>query len=235
MNFLDFNTYEDYVDSFITLKDVRYLSNIQVERNLILNACGKNCLGGLLTRAQFEERRDKAMLLLKPRGLFGVYHFSDFLNNNDKVLQQLALREKKLIERQLSTVIYLQMRSQKGLEVSSFIDLEQSLRESRFKTAVNITDWRGVFEGTKKLMPGKHHLSYFAWNRNRVQYNDSDNFRVVNEGAHSLLLKHVGDHKIICVNATCKCPYSRNAKRAMYPSSVYGYVIFFDHIIRRIN
>lgn len=102
MNFLNFNTYEDYVDSFITLKDVRYLSNIQVERNLILNACGKNCLGGLLTRAQFEERRDKAMLLLKPRGLFGIYHFGDFLNNNDKVLQQLALREKKLIERQLS-------------------------------------------------------------------------------------------------------------------------------------
>ncbi|KAH8267409.1 hypothetical protein KR018_000592 [Drosophila ironensis] len=234
MSLIDYNTYEDYVDSFITLKDVRYIRNWEAQRNLILNGCGFNTISGLLSRKQFEERREKQLLLLKPRSMFTDRLFCDHLSSRDRVLKEFALREEKLMNRQLSTVVYLQTISpKKGMVVSSFIDLEQSMRESRFKTSVHYANWRGIFEGTSKLMPGKNDLSYLF--QGKVRYTNSDNFRVMNERAHSLLLIHLGDHKIICVNAGCDCVYTKNATRRMVISPVYGSVIFFDHIIRRIN
>ncbi|XP_044251152.1 cilia- and flagella-associated protein 299 [Drosophila takahashii] len=235
MSLINFNKYQDYVDSFITIKDIRYLRNKKVERKLIQNACGKNCLGSLLTRDQFHQRRAKELILLKPRGICGLKLFGDYLNNNDEVLQQFAIRERKLVDKQISTIVYLIMRSKNGLEISSFLDLEQSFRESRCETSQSRVDWRGIFEGRVKLMPSRNHLSFFHWHHNRVSYNDSDNFRVANNRQHSLLLKHIGDHKMLCVNATCDCEYTKNVNRETYFSPTYGYVIFFDHIIRRIN
>ncbi|XP_016956858.1 cilia- and flagella-associated protein 299 [Drosophila biarmipes] len=235
MSLINFNKYEDYVDSFITIKDIRYLGNKKVQRKLIQNACGKSCLGSLLTREQFHQRQDKELILLRPRGICGSQLFGDYLNNSDEVLKQFAIREKKLVEKQISTIVYLVMRSKKGLEISSFLDLEQSLRESRCQSSVDYADWRGIFEGRKKLMPSRNHLSYFDWYQNRVSYKNSENFRVANKRAHSLILIHVGDHKMFCVNATCDCEYTKNVNRKTYFSPTYGYVIFFDHIIRRIN
>ncbi|XP_016992299.1 cilia- and flagella-associated protein 299 [Drosophila rhopaloa] len=235
MSLINFNTYQEYVDSFITINDKRYLGNQKVQRKLIENACGKNCLGSLLTREHFHQRKAIEFLLLRPRGLCGFHFFGDFLNHDDEVLQEIAIREKKLVQKQISTVVYLLMRSKKGLEISSFFDLEQSMRESRCHSSQSYVDWRGIFEGRVKLMPSRRHLSFFDWNQNRVSSNDSDNFQVVRKRAHSLLIKHVGDHKIFCVNANCECPYTKNANRETYFSHTYGYVIFFDHIIRRIN
>jgi len=102
MNLINFNHYQDYVDSFITIQDTRYLGNKEIQRNLIQNACGKNCLGNLLTREQFYQRKEKELVLLKPRGLRGLQLFGDYLNNKDEVLQQFANREKKLLEKQIS-------------------------------------------------------------------------------------------------------------------------------------
>lgn len=102
MSLLAFSNYQEYVDSFITLNDERYLGNREAQRKLIKYACGKNCLAGLLTYEQFDGRREKEMLLLKPRGLAGFQLFGDFLNNDDKVLKQFAIREKKLLEKQIS-------------------------------------------------------------------------------------------------------------------------------------
>ncbi|XP_017047507.1 cilia- and flagella-associated protein 299 [Drosophila ficusphila] len=235
MSLIHFNDYKDYVDSFITLKDIRYVGSRQVQRKLIQNACGKNCLGNILTKEQFLQRREKELSQLRPRAIGGSQLYGDFFTGNDEVLRQIAIREERLLQKQISTVIYLVMRSKKGLEISSFIDLEQSLREARFENSLNFLDWKGIFEGREKLLPSKEHLSFYDWYQNKVSYNNSENIRVRNETAHSLLLKHIGDHKMFCVNATCDCEYTKNVSRETYFSPTYGYVIFFDHIIRRIN
>ncbi|XP_017130127.1 cilia- and flagella-associated protein 299 [Drosophila elegans] len=235
MSLINFHTYQDYVDSFISPNDKRYLGNQTVERKLIQYACGKGCLGNLLTRQQFHQRKAMEFLLLRPRGLCGLQIFGDYLNHDDEVLKQFALREKKLVQKQISTIVYLLMRSKKGLEVSSFFDLEQSLRESRCQSSQSYVDWRGVFEGRVKLMPSRQHLSYFDWNQNKVFSNNTDNFYVVDKRNHSLLVRHVGDHKMFCVNGTCDCVFTKNVNRKTYCSPTYGYVIFFDHIIKRIN
>jgi len=127
------------------------------------------------------------------------------------------------------------MRSKKGLEVSGFIDLEQSFRDSRFKSSLQYANWPAIFAEKAKLMPKPNHLSFFDWKKNKVLYNDSGNFKVISEGAHSLLMMHRGDHKIMCVNAGCHCAYKKNAQRSIYSSNIYGQCIFFDHVIRHIN
>ncbi|KAH8392067.1 hypothetical protein KR215_000096 [Drosophila sulfurigaster] len=235
MNVLDFASYEEYLDHFITINDVRYLRNLNVSRTFIKNACGKNCMGRLLSRNEFTDQRKKLDNIMHPRAISADTLFGQAYNGNDHVLQQFAKREFSLLSKQLATIIFLLMRSKKGLEVSGFIDLEQTFRESRFKMSQHYVNWPAIFEGKAKLMPQAHHLSFFDWNKNRILINDSDNFQVFSEGAHSLLMMHRGDHKIVCVNASCHCSHTRNATRSTFTSSIYGQCIFFDHVVRRFN
>ncbi|KAH8409625.1 hypothetical protein KR222_011621 [Zaprionus bogoriensis] len=235
MNVLNYGSYEEYLDHFINVSDVRYMRNWALTRKYIQNACGKSCMGRLLSRAEYEEHRKKLHDELRPRGISESTLFGEGYDGNDNVLRQFAKRELLLLSKQSSTIIFLLMRSEKGLEVSSLIDLEQSFRESHYKNSVHYVNWPAIFAGKAKLMPKPTDLSYFDWYKNKVNYNDSDNFTVVTEGAHSLLMMHRGDHKIICVNAGCRCSYTRNARRRIYSSNIYGQCIFFDHVIRRIN
>ncbi|XP_030384557.1 cilia- and flagella-associated protein 299 isoform X2 [Scaptodrosophila lebanonensis] len=224
MNLLAYNTYEDYLDAFITTNDIRYMRNWPISRRFVQNACGHSCMAGLLMREEFDEKRRLAAEAAAPRGMHDSDLFGVYLTSRDRVLHQFAKREMMLITKKISS----------GLEVSGFIDLEQSLRESRMKKS-HCFDWRAIFEGKAKLMPRRRDISYRDWYKNAVSNNGSDNFSPVEEGAHSLLVKHRGDHKFICINAGCECPNSQNARRSMYNSRIYGQVIFFDHYIRRIN
>ncbi|KAL7742219.1 hypothetical protein ACLKA6_005483 [Drosophila palustris] len=235
MTLLNYNSYEEYLDHFITVNDVRYMRNWTLSRSFIQNACGKSCMGRLLSRSEYTDQRKKLENMLRPRSISDSTLFGDGYHGNDHVLAEFAKREFLLLNKQTSTIIFIVMRSKKGLEVSGFIDLEQSFRESRFKNSQHYVNWPAIFEGKEKLMPESHQLSYFDWNKNKVVYNDSDNFKVISEGAHSLLMMHRGDHKIICVNAGCHCGYMKNAQRSIHSSSIYGQCIFFDHAIRRIN
>ncbi|KRG02540.1 uncharacterized protein Dmoj_GI16993, isoform B [Drosophila mojavensis] len=218
MTLLNYGSYEEYLDHFIDINDVRYIRNWNVSRQFIQTACGKSCMGPLLTRSEFAEQRKKLEFMWNPRGK-GVSYKGD-----DEVLKQFALRELKLINKQIS----------KGFDISGYIDLEQSLRESSCRNSEHYVNWQAIFEGKAKLVPGPHDLSYFDWYSNKVRFNDSANFRVIPTGAHSLLMMHRGDLKVVCVNAGCNCSDSRNAIRNVYRSSIYGDCMFFDHIIRRI-
>ncbi|KAH8376995.1 hypothetical protein KR093_002596 [Drosophila rubida] len=237
MNVLDFSSYEEYLDNFITINDVRYIRNLNVSRCFIQHACGKSCMGRLLSRDEFIEKRKKMHNLMHPRVMNAAELFGRNYHGNDNVLQQFAKREYQLYTKQLaaSTIVFLMMRSKKGLEVSSFIDLEQSFREARFKSTQHYVNWPAIFEGKARLTPQSYHLSFFDGSKNKVVMNGSENFQVFPEGAHSLLLIHRGDHKIVCVNGVCHCSHTKNVFRTMHSSSIYGHCIFFDHLVRRVN
>ncbi|EDW64131.2 cilia- and flagella-associated protein 299 [Drosophila virilis] len=235
MTLLNYNSYEDYLDHFINIHDVRYLRNWSLSRQFIQNACGKSCMGRLLSRSEYADQRKKLEIMLNPRGISESTLFGEDYEGNDSVLKEFADREFQLLNKQISTIIFLLMRSTQGLEVSGFIDLEESLRESHYKHSEHYVNWPAIFEGKEKLIPQPYHLSFFDWYKNKVKCNNSANFKVVSGRAHSLLMMHRGDHKIICVNAGCTCNWSKNAKRSVYSSSIYGQCLFFDHIIRRIN
>lgn len=254
MNASNYNTYEEYLNSFINENDVRYMRNWSLSRKFVQDACGLRCMGQLLSRAEFEDQRRKQEIEAKPSAFTESTLFGHSYKGSDQVLQAFAEREFKLLCKQMSasideervcssfilffffctqTIVFLLMRSEKGLEVSGYIDLEQSFRESHYQNSLHCVNWPAIFEGKDKLMPRPYHLSFFNWQKNEVLFNNSDNFVVHSEGAHSLLMMHRGNHKIICVNAGCRCNNSRNAKRSIYSSNIYGQCIFFDHIRRK--
>ncbi|XP_023170758.2 cilia- and flagella-associated protein 299 [Drosophila hydei] len=235
MSLLNYNSYEEYLDSFLNINDIAYLRNWDISRQFIQNACGKSCMGRLLSRSEFEVERVKLEVRMNPRRVCDSTLFGNNYTGDDPVLRQFAARELKLLKKQISTIVFLIMRSKKGLNISGYIDLEQSMRESRFKDSEHYVNWPAIFEGKAKLMPRPNNLSYFDWHLNKMYCTDSDNYSVVTSGAHSLLMKHRGDHKIICVNAECFCSFHRNAERNVYSSDIYGDCLFFDHIVRRIN
>lgn len=118
-----------------------------------------------------------------------------------------------------------------GFEISGYIDYESSLRRAATKSK-NATDWQGIFEERVMLKPRPHHLSYYDWHKGHVCYNNSDNYMVLHDVEYGLIFMHRGDHKKVCVDIS-KDLYSKNCTRAMHFSEKYGYVVFYDHVVRK--
>lgn len=102
MTLLNYGTYEEYLDHFININDMRYIGNRNVSRQFIQTAFGKSCMGSLLSRSEFAEQRKKLQFMWNPRGkgesrLLGAHYKGD-----DEVLKQFALREPKLINKQIT-------------------------------------------------------------------------------------------------------------------------------------
>lgn len=130
----------------------------------------------------------------------------------------------------MQTIVYIKYRKPNGFEVSSYFDFTQSLKKATLKVK-NCTDWEGVFQKRVMLKPKTNHLSYFDWHNNEVKYNDSDNYRVVNDIENGLTFMHKGDHKMIHVESRNKD--LKECVRTLLHSRMYGYIVFYDHNIRR--
>lgn len=105
MSSLNFNTYEEYLDSFINANDVRYMRNWAVSRKFVQDACGVRGAGHLLSRDEFEDQLRKREIDLKPAEFHKSTLFSYGFKGSDPVLQQFALREYKLLSKQISASI----------------------------------------------------------------------------------------------------------------------------------
>ncbi|KAI9585363.1 cilia- and flagella-associated protein 299-like isoform 1-T1 [Glossina fuscipes fuscipes] len=228
MFLLDCPTYEDYLDTFITRNDYRFIRNIRFCRMLV--ELGYRSSTEIYTPEQFVLHKAAAQESLWPTKKSTIF-FSDHLKSLDPVLRELAIRERPNIQKMLSTIIFLKHRLKSGFEISGYIDYEHSLRRANLH-AEDYIDWGGVFEERVVLKPKRSHLSYFDWHKGHVYYNNSDNYAVVHDVEYGLIFMHKGDHKKICVDISREL-YSKNCTTTMYFSEKYGHVIFYDHIIRK--
>ncbi|XP_030380663.1 cilia- and flagella-associated protein 299 [Scaptodrosophila lebanonensis] len=227
---LEFANYNEYLDSYITTKDRRYLGNRAITNYIVK-------LGYRSTKApykenEFEKRRELALLAIRPK-IMGIQYYGDYLDpeNKDPVLLEFRKREKPNLTKVLTSIVFTTFHRNDGSEISGYLDLDMSWRNA-MREAVKHTDWRGVFEGRVRLKPMPHHLSYSNPHYNILKYTPSDNFSVLHDHDYGLLFMHKGDHKIISVgNQITK--YSKNASRTMVYSPKLGYVIFYDHIVRK--
>jgi len=94
------------------------------------------------------------------------------------------------------------------------------------------TNWKAVFEGRAMLRPNRRDLSFYDWESGNIYFNNSDNFEVMHLGT-SLTFKHYGDHKIISVNPLDLTYNDQAIKRTILNSPLYGYIVFYDHIVRK--
>lgn len=132
---LNFQTYEDYLDSFTTSSDDCYLQSLEVSRTVA--GLGYRNSGETLTRKQFEKRLENVTQYLFPT--YKPYiSSSEGMTKGDPVHLDLALRERSNRVGILSTIIFISGFNKAGFEISAYIDYGERLMKE---------DWRPVFRG----------------------------------------------------------------------------------------
>ncbi|XP_034473177.1 cilia- and flagella-associated protein 299-like [Drosophila innubila] len=223
---LNFNTYSEYLKSFQSIKDQRYIDDEKTINALV--KLGYSNAGRIYEEDEFKKCKEMTLEVINPKIKLCLTS-GHLVKGDDPALLALAEREKPNLLKKLSTIIFIVVRLPSGFDVSSYKDYEHSLRQFDMSTRGS-TNWKGVFQGTHKLRPRPSDLSFYDTQKKYVTYNDSDNYHTLSIG-HSLLFLHKGDHKMIVPEQ--KPSLQTTAKRTMFLSPVLGTIILYDHIVRK--
>lgn len=227
-NLSNLETYEEYLESLVTLKDIYYLENIELCRQIAGN--GMRSVGETMSRKEFERKKQAVLDLkaevFKPHMMFSFESLAD-----DSFLEALEKRERANRIGDLSTIIFVRHRWENGIEVSGYIDFEASLRKAIGKE-YGAVDWLAVFKGTKKLRPKPTDLGYFNWKNGEVFVNDSPNYLTISQPDSMLQFMNKYDRMVI--NPT---PFEEelgpSTKRFFYSTELYEHAVIYDHVVRK--
>ncbi|CAG2059642.1 unnamed protein product [Timema podura] len=163
---LRFHSYEDYLDSFVTPTDLKYLRSTVAARAIA--ELGYRSSGETLSRELFHKRlkavKESLYPSRKPYQLCSVnLHFDDDL------LKELALRERPNRVGLLATIIFLRDFTRIGHEISCYIDFAERLKTE---------NWLPIFEGRHRIWPRPTDLGYYHWKTGKNNCNSSGNYKV---------------------------------------------------------
>jgi len=218
----EFTTYEDYLDSQVKERDLQYLEDEQLARQLV--ELGYLGTGEALKREEFESRKreleeaankekHKAPKRLASAGI-------DF--KGKPFLQALADREESIRNGKLTSILFIRDKNKAGQEISGYIDLAH-----RMKTE----DFGPYFTSHKRLLPRPSDLSYYNWETQTCTSNPTPNFQVKAENETGLKFKNKRDRKVI--NVDPNAPSGDNSQRTEIETSEYIQVVIYDHQTRR--
>ncbi|XP_064553770.1 cilia- and flagella-associated protein 299-like [Drosophila montana] len=222
---LQFDNYSDYIKSFISIEDRRYLEYSSAINQYV--KLGYRTTSKILENDEFNKIRDKTLEVLYPRIQLSL-QCGQYLKGNDPGLVALAEREVPNLLQKLSTIIFLLVRQPSGFDISGYIDYADSLRQYNLRT-IGATNWKGIFEGTCKLRPKSNNLSFYDLHRKLVTYNDSGNYQTMHVG-QSMIFMHKGDHKVIHMDSHHG---TGSVKRTMINSPALGTMVLYDHVVRK--
>lgn len=100
-NILDqFDTYENYLDSFISTRDIEYLGNVDIARQLI--ELGLNIKTQILSKEEFEKKKEFLMNLRKnqfEKKIIKPCHVNveESLYADEPFLSEIAKREEEIL------------------------------------------------------------------------------------------------------------------------------------------
>ncbi|XP_077284438.1 cilia- and flagella-associated protein 299-like [Arctopsyche grandis] len=206
-----FETFEDYLDSYISMDDAKYLGVEMARAILQLNFRQK-----VLSEKHFYAKKSEYIRFNVSSGLEILCCDKEILCK-DQFLRELAARERGNLTDTIQTIIFIICKSWKGHIISGYIDYAENLRRN---------DWSLIFTKKKKLWPKPFDLSYFDWNSNVVHYNSTKNFDVIME-KKGLIFRSKIDESLINVDPN-RHPGS-NTTRTYVTSSMYELVVLFDH------
>jgi len=221
--FSEFPTYEDYLDSQITEKDLNYLQDEELARQLV--ELGYRGSGEALKREEFEARKreievqkykaaHKAPKVLSSAA--ATYEGCPFL-------QALADREEMVRSGKLTSIIFIRDRNHKKQEISGYIDYAHRLKTE---------DFTPFFTRKKRLLPRPSDLSYYNWETQTSTSNPTPNFQVKADNEQGLLFKNKRDRKVINVDPF-RVDSGDNSKRFEVITHEYIQVVIYDHMTRR--
>merc|ERR550537_13522 len=218
---VEWQTYEDYLDSQITPLDRFYLEEDELARQRVEIGCPR---GEVLGRDEFQARREaaeqqkRAKLQNAPKVLASAQ--KDLTQY--QFLRHLAAREELVRNGKLSTIIFIRDKNVRGQEISGYIDYGHRLKTEPFEP---------YFTRAKRLLPRPTDMSFFNWETHHSTSNDSPNFQIIPDHEQGLLFKNKRDRKII--NVDPKAEPGDNSKRHDIRTTEYIQVVIFDHMTRK--
>lgn len=222
--YLKYGTYEEYLDSFIQQKDMDYLGNVDVARQLVeLEFIGG---GNILKRAEFEEQKRLANANQNYNVDVSVLTLtSDGINlERFPLLKALADREEMIRSGKLACILFLRDKNHSGQEISGYIDVGQ-----RFKT----DNFKQYFTRQKKLLPRPSDLSFYNWDTQYSSSGISPNFETIADHEEGLLFKCKTDRRIISVDPSA--PPNDRTTRYVIDTHEHIQVVLYDHSLRRVD
>ena len=224
---LSYATYEDYLDEQVTERDLYYLCDEELARELV--ELGYRGSGDTLTRKEFEEKKREYQEELNnknnlKRGTQQIELFSYGLDlSANKFLFELAKREELVRNGKLTTIIFIRTINNRGQEISGYIDYGYRLMTENFRL---------YFEKKKKLKPKPIDLSFYNWETQTANSNPTQNFQVIADNQYGLLFKNKRDRKVINVDPNTK-DIGDNSQRYEIYDDQYLQIVIFDHSTRR--
>ncbi|GAB5371659.1 hypothetical protein AAMO2058_001599000 [Amorphochlora amoebiformis] len=217
-----FETYEDYLDSQISKKDMYYLSDQTLARQLV--ELGYRGTGEAFKREEFE-RRKREIEELRRNALSKNTQILTSEGKNLKaypLLWALAKREASVRDGKLTTIVFIRDKNSKGQEISGYID---------YGHRMELDDFELYFSRKKRLLPRPSDLSFYNWSTQVSTSNPSKFFQVIADSNTGLLFKNKRDRKIVIVDPQSDC--GDNSQRVELKTSEYLQVVIYDHITRR--
>lgn len=226
MNISSYATYEDYLDEQVTERDLFYLCDEELARELV--ELGYRGSGDTLNRRQFEEKKreyqelNNKNTLKRGRQQIELFSFGLDLSAN-RFLFELSKREELVRNGKVTTIIFIRTVNNRGQEISGYIDYGFRLLTENFRL---------YFEKKKKLKPKPSDLSYYNWETQTANSNPTQNFQVIADNQYGLLFKNKRDRKVINVDPNAK-DIGDNSQRYEIEDPDYLQIVIFDHSTRR--
>ena len=184
-------TYTQFLDSFVTEEDKKYLEDEELARDVKeLYSLNK---GEIKSKADFDMKKKEMEESNKEEENIELKYFSeDMKYKNGTFLAQLKQREKDIQSGQKSTIIFVRYKDKKGVETSAYIDFRERLKDEE--------EMNGIFKEGRPLLPKPTDLSYYNWTLQKVNSTDSNFFRVDAGPKERLSFKNNTNRKIINVD-----------------------------------
>jgi len=217
----EFGSYEEYLDSQISQKDLYYLEDENLARQLV----ELGYRGGELKREEFEQRKRNAENIKSKKNsntLPKVLASEGKEFEDSPFLQALAEREEMCRSGKLACIIFIRDKNKKGQEISGYIDYAHRLKTENFEL---------YFKRKKRLLPKPTDLSFYNWETQTPSSSPTANFQVIATNTEGLLFKNKRDRKSI--NVDPKADPGDNSKRVEIKTDEYIQVVIYDHLTRR--
>jgi hypothetical protein len=218
----EFATYEEYLDSQITVVDLYYLEDKDLARQLV--ELGYRGSGEPLKREEFEAKKKAAdNFRLSQRNAAKALSSADKDLKDSAIFQALAEREDANRSGKMTTILFIRDRNSKGQEISGYIDYAYRLKTENFEP---------YFLRKKKLLPRPSDMSFYNWETHTCTSNSTPNFQVIADDDQGLLFKNKRDRKVINVDPK-EFQTSEHTQRTILRTAEYVQVVIYDHITRR--
>ncbi|XP_023247446.1 uncharacterized protein C4orf22 homolog [Copidosoma floridanum] len=214
---LKYDTFEDYIESFITPRDLYHLRSKSISRQIIELGYHTE---GVLNQETFNKRvkmiKRYTYLIENPLELC-----TEFLPLDDNLLKELAFRERANRIGRFFTIIFMQYTGKVQSPVSAFIDYSYRLKAE---------DWMPYFMNTKRIKPKKNDLSFLNHKSGKLILNESPNFKPIVDSKNGLAFQNVHNLKFVHVSPTLT--EKSYPSRTTIHSPIYGPVVLYDYSLR---